>query len=283
MSLEKDPWDWTVDEVIHSLFGPNGLTLEFNLTESAKYNITSLIRESETDGYELLLSTYNPSDPQTLLYQLQKRSQRRKLEHVIEDLRFRSEKYIQYLEKKSQQAAFFEPFSTIRDHLGHHRSAQQSPTISKANSVYFKAEQHTSRDGSIKPCEGREPLLLENGPHQTGRDASTAGSPPAPLQDGTSTSAQDKVPSAQDKTSDSLLRLVSNPKRVWSSGSISELVDRGSSAHNADVIDGAKSFSAGMSQPETQLGEKETFVTDEHGRKRRKLVPPMQNFWGTNP
>ena len=274
MSTEKDPWDWTIDEVVHYLFGPNGLLLEFNLTESATSNITNLIRESETDGYELLLSTYDPSDPQAWLSQVQIRSQRRKLEHVIEDLRFRSEKYIRYLEKKSQQAARFEPFSAIRDGLGHHRSTQQSPAVSKASSVYFKAEQPTPRSTSMKPCETRQPLLSGNRDHQTGTDASTNGFPSALVQDDTSINAP-------DKTSDPPLHQMSNSKRVLSSDSITEpFDDKRSSIHNADAIVGANGYSKVMTQPEPQLRENETFVTDEHGRKRRKLALTMQNVSG---
>ena len=275
MSTGKDPWTWSVDEVIHNLFGPNGLLLEFSLTESVTSNITNLIRESETDGFELLSSTYDPSDPQAWLSRVQVRSQRRKLEHVIEGLRFRSDKYIRYLEEKSQHAARFEPFSAVRDGLGHHRSIYKSPAISKAGSVSVKAEQHTPQNGLIEPSESKESPLLDNRPPRTLVCAFRAGSPSALLQ-------HDTLVSAQDKTPELPLHLVSNPKRAWSSGSINDYVDTRSLADHAGVDFGDKDDLQDNIQPETQLRHNETFVTDAHGRKRRKLVLAVQNVPGTD-
>ena len=269
--MEKDPWDWSVDEVVRNLFGERGLLRQFNLADGAASNIANLIRESETDGCELLLSTYDPSNPQIGLHQLQIRSQWRKLEIVIENLRFRSDKYIQYLREKEQHAARFEPFSAIRDSLGHQRAVQRSPKISSASVANFKAEQLASRDASVRPGAVQEADFLKSRAHQP------TTFPPNALQH-LSLNEVGNASSEPEQSSVSPHHSALGLKRFRSSGSGVGNVEEESSANGPSDGRGAEKPCGDLAQSEVRLRENEFFVTDEHGRKRRKLQLVAQDI-----
>ena len=259
--MDKDPWDWTIDEVVQNLVGEKGLLRRFNLDDHTILNITSLIRDSGTDGCELLLLTYEPTNPEKGLHQLQW-SLWRKLEIVIEKLRYRSEEYIQHLKEKEQQAARFQPFLAIRDSLGHQRAVPHSPTTSRASSTIFKTEQLNSRYGSVRPSESRESGLLDSGAHQPTVPSNT--SQHLALLEATDASTIDDGHTI-------LHHEIPNLKRLRSNGSSDGHVENEPSAGSpSDILKSEGAFRA-ETYAEVRLRENETMIVDEHGRKRRKL------------
>lgn len=273
----EDPWDWDTDQVVQALCNPNSAWLR--LLEIRSVNdpafLEQAIRANESEGDSLLTSVDQVSLRDD--YGVKAQGQRGRIMLMITKLRGRSQKYLDYV----QGIASNIPLPRHESILGH------APASGLGSPYYGLPNHFAARDTSASNGFLQSPMLSPRGQQQGGLDVATPNETPIRAQR-FRTQPCDNRP-VQDFESFVPPTPSSDPQPGPREEDQQRPSDSSAALHEQTVDDTAKRFDGhqslttdhGMSTmrndspPAAVLNiarRGETYVVDDRGRKRRRLV-----------
>lgn len=273
----EDPWDWDTDQVVQALCNPTSAWMRLLETRSVNDPafLEQAIRANEIEGDSLLTSVDQVSLRDD--FRIKAQGPRGRLMLTITKLRGRSQKYLDYI----QGIASNTPLPRYESILGH-SSASRFGSPYGGSSDHFAVRYTSASNGFLQ-----SPMLSPHGQQQGWQDMSRSDETPIRTQR-PSAQPQNYRP-VEDSESLAPRTPTSDPQPGLREGEQQHLSDTSAILHEDLVAVSAERFdnpqqlttNNGKSTPEINstpaaslnlARSGETYVVDESGQKRRKLV-----------